>query len=135
MAGSPNVWIQVKNLRLRTYIGFNPEERDKKQDVVVNMRVCYDAAAASLSDSASEALDYKHITKAVIGHVENGRFLLLEKLAGDLLDIAMGSPRTLAAVVEVDKPHALRFADSVSVTRWGRREDVDPAVLGPLSAF
>ena len=55
-----------------------------------------------------------------------------EKLAGDLLEIAMESPMALAALVEVDKPHALRFADSVSVSRWGQREEVEPALLAML---
>jgi len=52
----------------------------------------------------------------MIGHVEHGRFQLLEKLASDLLTIAASSERVSHAKVRVDKPHALRFADSVSVT-------------------
>jgi D-erythro-7,8-dihydroneopterin triphosphate epimerase len=41
---------------------------------------------------------------------------LLEKLAADLLTIASESERVDFAEIRVDKPHALRFADSVSVT-------------------
>ena len=33
--------INVRNLRLRTLIGFNPEERVKKQDVVLNIEIKY----------------------------------------------------------------------------------------------
>ena len=56
------------------------------------------------------------ITKRMIHHIENGRFQLLEKLAADLLAIASEPERVSFAEVRVDKPHALRFADSVSVT-------------------
>ena len=35
--------INITNLRLRTYIGFNPEEKSKQQDVVVNAEIRYRA--------------------------------------------------------------------------------------------
>ena len=31
--------IRITNLRLRTYIGFNPDEREKQQDVVINIEI------------------------------------------------------------------------------------------------
>jgi len=108
--------IQISNLRLRTYIGFNPEEKEKKQDVVVSADIFYPADAAAASDNEADALNYKSITKEMINHVEHGRFQLLEKLASDLLTIATDSERVSHAEVRVDKPHALRFADSVSIT-------------------
>lgn len=108
--------INITNLRLRTYIGFNPEERTKQQDVVVNAEIHYRADPAFASDDEKDALNYKIITKRMISHIEQGRFNLLEKLAADLLAIATESEQVSFAEVRVDKPHALRFADSVSVT-------------------
>jgi len=108
--------IQVSNLRLRTYIGFNPEEIAKQQDVIVSADIYYSADAAAASDNETDALNYKTITKKMIDHVEHGRFKLLEKLTLDLLKIASESEKVSRAEVRVDKPHALRFADSVSVT-------------------
>ena len=58
----------------------------------------------------------------MIAHVEQGHFRLLEKLVADLLDILMSDERVLSANVRVDKPHALRFADSVSVTLSADRD-------------
>ena len=49
-------------------------------------------------------------------------FHLLEKLTADLLNIATESERVSFAEIKVDKPHALRFADSVSVTLSASRE-------------
>lgn len=108
--------IRITNLRLRTFIGFNAEERAKQQDVVVNIAIDHRIAPGTFDDEVDAALNYKTITKAVIEHVENGRFLLLEKLANDLLGICSADPAILRTRVTVDKPHALRFADSVSVT-------------------
>ena len=113
--------IHISNLRLRTYIGFNPEERTKQQDIIVNASIRYRADATFSSDDEKDALNYKSITKKMIHHVENGRFNLLEKLASDLLAIATDSKAVSQAEVRVDKPHALRFADSVSVTLAAER--------------
>lgn len=108
--------IRVKDLRLRTFIGFNPEEREKRQDIVVNIEIGYELAASVRDDVVEDALDYKAITKRIIAHVEGGRFLLLEKLATDILDFTSEDSRVAWSRVRVDKPHALRFADSVSIS-------------------
>ncbi|WP_018719190.1 dihydroneopterin triphosphate 2'-epimerase [Arhodomonas aquaeolei] len=115
--------IRIKDLRLRTFIGFNTEEQEKRQDVVVNVTIDYDALPAARSDDVDHALDYKGITKRIIAHVEDNRFLLLEKLVSDILDIAMAPPEVRRAEVEVDKPHALRFSDSVSLAMAAHRDD------------
>lgn len=108
--------INISNLRLRTYIGFNPDEMQKKQDVVINIEIQYAINPAAMDDQVEQALNYKTITKQVIEHVESGRFLLLEKLVADVLDICSVHRDVLHARVTTDKPHALRFADSVSLT-------------------
>ena len=72
--------IRIKNLRLRTYIGINEDEIKNKQDVVVNVKIDYDASTASNTDNMDDALNYKIITKAIIKLVEDNRFSLLEKL-------------------------------------------------------
>ncbi len=114
--------ITITNLRLRTYIGFNPEELSKLQDVVINGELHYQADAPCHSDDEATALNYKTITKRIIQHVEEGRFRLLEKLSEDLLLVMMDNEQVTRAKITVDKPHALRFADSVSVTLSASRQ-------------
>lgn len=107
--------IRIKNLRLRTFIGIKDDEIKNKQDVVVNVKIHYPADNATNSDEMDDALNYRTITKKIIAHVENNRFSLLEKLTCDVLDIASEHRWVTYAEVEIDKPHALRFADSVSL--------------------
>ncbi len=111
-----NATIKIDKLRLRTFIGFNEEEKIKQQDIVVNVELHYSANKAAQSDQVEDALDYKVITKRIIQLVEEGRFLLLERLVKEILQICTTSPHTTFAKVNVEKPHALRFADSVSLT-------------------
>jgi len=108
--------IRITNLRLRTYIGIKEEEISNKQDIVINVVIHYPAEKAMATDNVEHVLNYRTICKRMINHVEQGRFFLLEKLTKDLLDIAADHPWVKHASVTVDKPHALRFADSVSLT-------------------
>jgi len=111
-----NAIITITNLRLRTFIGFNEEEKSKQQDIIINVEVHYPANKLCLSDNVDNALNYKTICKNIINLVENGRFLLLEKLTCDVLTVCADHPWVNFAKVTIDKPHALRFADSVSLT-------------------
>ncbi len=107
--------IHVKNLRLRTFIGFNEEEKTKKQDVIVNIHLGYDASHAAKTDSVDDACNYKVLTKQIIALVEEKSFDLLEAMVADIIELIARADEVLEATVEIDKPHALRFADSVSL--------------------
>ncbi|MGA4532400.1 dihydroneopterin triphosphate 2'-epimerase [Ectopseudomonas chengduensis] len=113
--------IRVKDLSLRTHIGIKEEEIFNKQDVLINLTILYPAAEAVRDNDIEHALNYRTITKAIIGHVEGNRFALLERLTQEVLDLAMRDPRVRYAEVEVDKPHALRFTESVSITLASKR--------------
>ncbi len=114
--------IRVKNLLLRTYIGFNPEELVNKQDVIINLEIEASIPEEALRTDEPEGIyDYKVITKEIIQYVQEGHFKLLEVLAHHLLSLIMKDERVTWAKVEVDKPHALRFAKSVSLEMEARR--------------
>ncbi len=116
--------IKVKNLLLRTFIGFNPEEQINKQDVMINFEIETEIPHEVLMKDAPEGiLDYKSITKKVIALVQDGRFNLLEVLTQKIIDLILEDSKVKWARVEVDKPHALRFAESVSITMERSRNE------------
>ena len=117
----PDAIIRIKNLRLRTFIGIKDEEIANRQDIVINVAIHYPADSARASEDINDALNYRTITKEIIRLVENNRFSLLEKLTQDVLNIACGHHWVTYAEVEIDKLHALRYADSVSMTMSWRR--------------
>ncbi|PKQ62068.1 dihydroneopterin triphosphate 2'-epimerase [Labilibaculum filiforme] len=116
--------IRVKNLLIRTFIGFNEEELRNKQDVVINMTIRADVDMAIANDEVENSYNYKTITKKVIVLVQEGQFKMLENLTQQILDVIMENPQVEWARVEVDKPHALRFAESVSIELEAYRKDV-----------
>ena len=107
---------RVKDLRLRTYIGIKEEEILNQQDILINATILYPAANAVSVNQIEQALNYRTITKRIIALVEHQRFSLLEKLTAEVLAITAEHAAVRFAEVEIDKPHALRFADSVSLT-------------------
>ena len=113
--------IRIKDLRLRTYIGIKDEEIHNQQDILINVTILYPADDAVAVNEITQALNYRTITKALIAHVEGNRFALLERLTQELLDIVMQHQQVHYAEVEVDKPHALRFAESVSIPLSAQR--------------
>ena len=114
--------IRITGLRLRTIIGINDWERTTKQDVVINVTMEFDATRAAKSDDIKDTVDYKTITKKIIKLVEKSRFSLLEALTQAILAIALEDPKVARATVRVDKPQALRFADSVSIELSKRKK-------------
>jgi len=114
--------ITIKNLLLRTIIGLNDWERTKKQDVLLNL--CIDVAdeKACISDNIHDSVDYKTLTKKIIKEVESVDFFLIEKLAGFVMNIIFENEKVTYASVEVGKPHALRFSESVSILLERTRE-------------
>jgi len=107
--------VRITDLALRAIIGANKWERHKQQDVVINISMEFDAKKGVTRDKLRDTLNYKKIKRDVIVLVEKSRFKLLETLTARILDLIMKDRRVLAATVRVDKPHALRFAHSVSI--------------------
>ena len=69
------------------------------------------------------------LAQCLIRLVEQGQFLLLEKLVSEVLAICSEHPSVRSSRVTIDKPHALRFADSVSLTL---EHEASPAGAYPL---
>ena len=72
--------IRVKNLLVPAIIGFNPEERLNRQDVLINLEIEVDAVQAIETDNEDSIYNYKTITKAIIAFVSDSKYNLLEKL-------------------------------------------------------
>jgi len=114
--------IRIKNLSVRTIIGFNPEERVNRQDVIINAEIEVEVLNAVNTDHQNGIYDYKAITKAIINLVQESKFNLLEKLTHEVLQLIMKDDRVIRAKVEIDKPQALRFSESVSVELEAHRK-------------
>jgi dihydroneopterin aldolase/D-erythro-7,8-dihydroneopterin triphosphate epimerase len=108
--------IDIRALRLRCIIGFNPEERRNRQDVIIHMTLFTDLRKGGTSDLPDDILNYRTVNKAVIAHVEASTYNTVEALATSIARIAVVDCGVSKIQVTVEKPGALRFTDSVGVT-------------------
>ena len=116
-------YIDINDLHMRTIIGINPEERVNKQDVLVNVTLETDCRPAAASDDIADAVNYRDLCKNIIDLVEGSEFLLVERMAEEIARVCLTDERIEWVRVRVDKPGALRFAQSVAVTIERDRED------------
>ena len=107
--------VIIKDLLVRAILGINPDERVKKQDILINIVMYADIRRAAETDDIEDAVNYKSITKRVIEHVEEGSDFLVERLVSDLARIIVTEFGVERFMVRVEKPGALRFAESVGI--------------------
>ena len=107
--------IEIKDLLLRGILGINDWEREKPQDILLNITLFTDLGAAGVSDRIEDTVNYRSLTKQVIEHVEASARFTVEALAADVARICLADTRVARVRVRVEKPGALRFARSVGV--------------------
>ncbi len=115
--------IYIRDLLCRCIVGIYPEERENKQDVIINIEMACDLSTAAASDNIDDTVNYKSVKKEIIALVENSGFLLIERMAGEIASLCLAHPGVRQVRVTVDKPGALRFARSVAVEIVRTRTD------------
>lgn len=115
--------ILIRNLLLRAIIGVNDEERCNLQDVVLNITLETDTRKAGGSDRIEDTVNYRTIAKEIIAYVQGSNHYLVEKLAAEVARLCLSHEGVLGVTVRVEKPGALRFADSVGVEIMRTHQD------------
>lgn len=107
--------IIIKDLLVRGVIGVNDWEREVEQDILINVVLFADLRPAGMSDDVEDTVNYRSVSKMIIDHVQNSERFTVEALAEDLAGICLQPAGVTKARVRVEKPGALRFAESVGV--------------------
>ena len=115
MAEPPDDRIHIRDLSVQCIIGINPEERVKKQEILISLTLYADLSEGARTDRLEDTVDYKSLKKDVRDCVEASEFFLLERLAEQVAEIALRPVQVQRVDVCVDKPGALRHARSVAV--------------------
>jgi len=103
--------IYIRDLSVNCVIGIYKEEREKKQNVNINVVLYSDLSEAAKSDAITDALDYKTIKKEVMSFTENSSFFLIEKLASEIASLCL-------------KNNKVKRKETLAGVPWGRRKMV-----------
>jgi FolB domain-containing protein len=115
--------IFIRDLVARGIIGVNDSEREKSQEILINITLLVDLHAAGESDHLDDSVSYRTIAKRALAHAESAARFTVEALAADLAKLCLEDPKVQRVVVRVEKPGAVRFSRSVGVEIERTRED------------
>ena len=107
--------IFLTGLTTDCIIGIWDWERRVKQKVVVDIEMAADIRSAAASDAIEDTLDYKAVSKSVIGFVEESSFFLVETLAERIADIVLTEFRIPWVRLTVNKKGAISGASDVGI--------------------
>jgi FolB domain-containing protein len=107
--------VFIKDLVARGIIGINDWEREKPQEILINVVIFADLRKAGESDDINDCVNYRTVSKKVMAHAESAKRLTVEALAADLAKICLELPAVQKVRIRVEKPSAARFARSVGV--------------------
>lgn len=110
------ITVQIKKFKISAILGTKPQERAKKQDILLDITLGYDAHGAISDDDISQAVDYEQLTTVLRSSISATQFYLLEKLAHFALEVMFQDQKIKSATVTAYKPKALKDAKHVSVT-------------------
>jgi FolB domain-containing protein len=115
--------VFITDLVVHTIIGVNDRERERPQDILINIVLFASLKQAGQSDDLNDSVDYSSVAKKVRAYAETARRLTVEALAADLARVCLDVPRVEKVRVRVEKPGAVRFSRSVGVEIERSRED------------
>jgi FolB domain-containing protein len=115
--------IFIKDLTARGIIGLNDWEREKPQEILINITLYADIRTAGQSDDIVDSVNYRTIAKKTLAHAESAGRLTVEALAADIARLCLAEPGVEKVTVRVEKPGAVRFSQSVGVEIERQKED------------
>lgn len=107
--------VFIEQLEVITTIGVYDWEQEIKQKLVLDIEMAHDNRPAGKSDDVADALDYAQVSQAVLAHIENGRFLLVERVAEEIAELLMERFSVPQVKIRLTKPGAVPQARGVGV--------------------
>lgn len=124
--------IFLNSLAVDCIVGIWEWERRVKQRVVIDLELATDIRAAALSDRIEDTIDYKKVSKRLLGFVGESQFHLVETLTEKIAEIIITEFGVPWVRVRVNKQGALRGTRDVGILIERRTEDYTSAVAGGL---
>jgi dihydroneopterin aldolase len=107
--------VFIEDLRIDTVIGIYDWERRTRQTIALDIEMAFDNTKPAASDAIDDTLDYKAVSKRLIGFVEGSSFQLVETLAEKCAAILRDEFGVLWLRLKLSKPGAVRGAKAVGV--------------------
>jgi dihydroneopterin aldolase len=107
--------VFIEALEIETVIGIYDWERNIRQKVVLDVEMAFDNRKPATSDKIEDTVNYKAVSKRLIGFVEASRFELVETLAEHCATIIRDEFGVPWVHLKLSKPGAVTGSKAVGV--------------------
>lgn len=107
--------VFIDQLSVITTIGVYDWEQTIQQKLVFDVEMAWDNRKAAASDDVNDCLSYADVSEAIINHVSQGKFALVERVAEEIASLLLARFASPWVRIKVSKPGAVAQARNVGV--------------------
>ena len=117
--------VFIKDFIIQEIIGIHEHEKTKKQKIKFNIVVNVNQNTVPDEKDIKSIVDYEKITNKLESLVKNKKYNFLESLAEDSFKEIFEDKRIYSIKIKIEKPDAIKNADSVGVEVLKNRSDYE----------
>ena len=117
--------VFIKDFIIQEIIGIHEHEKKKKQKIKFNIVVDVNQNTVPDEKDIKSIVDYEKITNKLENLVKNKKYNFLESLAEDSFKEIFEDKRIKSVKIKIEKPDAIKNADSVGVEVFKNRTDYE----------
>ena len=117
--------VLIKNFIIQEIIGIHQHEKIKKQKIKFNIVIDVDQNVLPNEEDIKSIVDYEKITNNLKNLAKNKKYNFLESLAEDSFKEIFDDERINSVKIKIEKPEAVKNADSVGVEVFKSRKDYE----------
>ena len=117
--------VFIKDFIIQEIIGIHEHEKTKKQKIKFNIVVNVNQNTIPDEKDIKSIVDYEKITNKLENLVKNKKYNFLESLAEDSFKEIFEDKRINSVKIKIEKPDAIKNADSVGVEVLKNRSDYE----------
>ena len=117
--------VLIKNFIIQEIIGIHKHEKIKKQKIKFNIVIDVDQNSLPNDKDIKSIVDYEKITDNLKNLTKRKKYNFLESLAEDSFKEIFEDKRINSVKIKIEKPDAIKNAESVGVEVFKTREDYE----------
>jgi len=117
--------VFIKDFIIEEIIGIHEHEKIKKQKIKFNIVLDIDQNTIPDEKDIISIVNYEKITNKLENLVKNKKYNFLESLAEDSFKEIFEDKRISSVKIKIEKPDAIKNADSVGVEVFKTRKDYE----------
>ena len=117
--------VFIKDFIIQEIIGIHDYEKTKKQKIKFNIVLDIDQNTVPNEKDIKSIVDYEKITNKLENLTKDKKYNFLESLAEDSFKEIFEDKRISSVKIKIEKPDAIKNADSVGVEVFKTRKDYE----------